>query len=391
MARTSILNDLYDPVPFDRVIANVGGRYSQQSYYFTPLNTGIYFFHMSMGIQALREADYNLRGGSTNVDVHRSSTGHNGVDTTSRDTIQRIEAGSLVRMSTGPFSGLFGDTWLQTTWNGVQLDGLMSPSVAFSMARTEGHEIPGPIPMPTVVYASSRSDVDEMAGTFTAPVTGIYYLSVSAGVFPAYGVRIHIRKNGARVCEMWRSSSSHNGVDTLSRATLVQLSAGDRVDTELGSGYVYSDGELQTSFSGFLYNPAGFGAVAFSAHRSTSWLSSGSPLYPVEFGTILVNTGDYDPAGHRFICSTSGYYFLHINTGVYGGTPVDFIILHNGVPIVNIYRSSVAHNGYDTIGRGIVYYLSQTDMIQIAADAGTGVYSDSDLQTSFTGFLLYPE
>ena len=54
------------------------------------------------------------------------------------------------------------------------------------------------------------------------------------------------------------------------------------------------------------------------------------------------------------------------------------------------HRNSVYHEGEDTLLKELVLQLNQGDVLRTVAQPTTQLFSDNGVQTSFTGFLIYP-
>ena len=57
---------------------------------------------------------------------------------------------------------------------------------------------------------------------------------------------------------------------------------------------------------------------------------------------------------------------------------------------VCVFRAGYYHNGEDTMSKALVLRLDRGDTLRMVAEKNTNIFSDSGLQTSFIGFLLYP-
>ena len=83
-------------------------------------------------------------------------------------------------------------------------------------------------------------------------MTGYYFIHFSQGVVQGQSdvwMSLVIGENKDSIA-LFRNSSSHNGIDMLSRSGLIRLEAGDILKIRLNNG-CYSDSMMQTSFMGF--------------------------------------------------------------------------------------------------------------------------------------------
>ena len=132
------------------------------------------------------------------------------------------------------------------------------------------------------------------------------------------------------------------------------------------------------TFSSFLLQ------ISWCVARTTSLNSSS---YPAPFPMVLVNQGSaWNPSTNQVTIPRSGYYYLHISQGVIQRQSV-FMWFQGLSYGIGIYRSSGYQNGVDTLSRSAILDLRSGTKIRIWIE--NGCYSDSLMQTSFSGFLLY--
>lgn len=87
------------------------------------------------------------------------------------------------------------------------------------------------------------------------PRNGVYYLHVNAATDAYTNMNVQLRVNGVPQFDIRRDATHANGVNTHSRAFITRLSLGDIVHVSLLSGTMYSNGNIQSSFTGFLLYP----------------------------------------------------------------------------------------------------------------------------------------
>ncbi len=324
--------------------------------------------------------------------------GYNPVST-SKDLVQWIAPAKspyVIRNKEGDFRSPF------FTWLGFRLSRQMNPLVAFSAAMNPTHfRGAGVVHFPYVMQNAGFA-FERNSSSFTAPEDGVYLLSVSTAVEAESRARVRLRVNGMDKVELLQTSTNHNGINTITRTTLLDLRAQDVVDviqTDPG-GVLFSDRGLQTSFSGFLYSPVGGFQVAWSAHRSHSWLATEprQALEPVGFDTILVDRhAGFNPTTGTFTCGVPGVYFLHVNIAAFPRRKLHAsLVLNNRVQgprvieSLTLLRYSIRENGIDTVSASTLVQLQEGDSVYVRTSEGDALYGDSNLQTSFTGFLVKP-
>jgi len=57
--------------------------------------------------------------------------------------------------------------------------------------------------------------------------------------------------------------------------------------------------------------------------------------------------------------------------------------------LFGIYRTSTRADGTETLGHGGTLLLQAGDQLNVVAEQGYSIYSDTDYQISFFGMLLY--
>ena len=87
--------------------------------------------------------------------------------------------------------------------------------------------------------------------TVTIPYTGYYLIHYGLGVPAGTGVSYYLYSSGTRVTRLYRGSSVHNGVDTLSKTLIRRFVAGSvlKIRTDYNT---FSNSMMQTTFEGLL-------------------------------------------------------------------------------------------------------------------------------------------
>jgi len=101
--------------------------------------------------------------------------------------------------------------------------------------------------------------MDLNAGTFTAPVNGVYHFNFKAahGVYlgPPSAVVVRLRLNGKEVAQAYASTSDvekDKYAFTLALHSILKLEKGDVIQLVLIKGAIYDDDQSNTQFIGFL-------------------------------------------------------------------------------------------------------------------------------------------
>ena len=129
-----------------------------------------------------------------------------------------------------------------------------------------------------------------------------------------------------------------------------------------------------------------FSQVAWSVARSTSFSTR---MNPITFDRVLVNVGDiWNPSTNTATIRRSGFYFLHLGSGIHRGIDSHHYVTVNNVNQFAADLHSSNHNGVITVSRSGILHLVSGAVVKTTTDT-PGLYSDSGLQVMFIGFLLY--
>ena len=175
---------------------------------------------------------------------------------------------------------------------------------------------------------------------------------------------------------------------------MLYLIEGQEVELFLEDGSIYSNVQQQICFNGIFYDPSSpdpdnrMTQVAWSVQRNSSDTAPDSDKQ-LTFDSVEVNSGlAYNETTDEVVIPVDGYYFLQVSAGALATLPVRMMLMRNGVQQAALRRDSTVHNGIDTLGRSVLALLSKGDVVTIEIGSGSGVYSDVNHQTSFTGFLI---
>jgi hypothetical protein len=63
-------------------------------------------------------------------------------------------------------------------------------------------------------------------------------------------------------------------------------------------------------------------------------------------------------------------------------------LMHNENMVMHLESMSTIHNGVDTFSRYVILEVETGDMLWVAAEGGTALFSDVGMQTSWLGFRI---
>ena len=176
--------------------------------------------------------------------------------TKSKDLVARLELGDTLHASTS--TGVFSDLYLYPAIGVLSLSEAMDPLedlVVFSVARNE--TVSGPLnPMPfDMELVNDERYYDIFSHTFVVPSNGFYWFSFSVGLEASQGTEFTLYKNDQPYINILRASTTHAGIEQISRSVLIELDFLDTVHIVNGNSTARSSDLLETTFSGFKYQP----------------------------------------------------------------------------------------------------------------------------------------
>ena len=252
------------PLPFNIVFVNHGNRWDSNTNKFKmTAEHGLYFVSLGLGVESRVPIKYSLMKNNSRVaSITRTSTAHSGADTISRDLIVKLSEADSVHVSSGYAVRSTPNYYTYLCLFSIT-DAMKDFPVAFSVARdssTSGLLNPVPFNIELVNEGYHYNQKHK----FTAPSDGIYYFSISVGLSAGNTANFTLYKNDEPLANIIRLATNHNGSDTISRSIMILLQREDTIHVVNQKNRVaWSSPDLETSFSGFLYEPAHDHAVSF--------------------------------------------------------------------------------------------------------------------------------
>ena len=209
-----------DPVQFQIEYSDRFDDFDLSNSFFTAPTSGAYFFTMSAGIIEGRRTDFLLESSYPyvqTVGIVRDANNHNGDDIASRDVIMYLNPNDdFYVLSQGGLAS--SSNGLETSFGGFSLhDILRNPYTAFSVARETDYSLFGSPIIFNVENVNEGRFFNLNDGTFTVPVTGLYFFSFSVGVRANEAVSVQLSVDGVVRAEILRAHSNYAGIDTISR------------------------------------------------------------------------------------------------------------------------------------------------------------------------------
>ena len=305
--------------------------------------------------------------------------------TISRNMMSVVEKGQNVSIQ---FTATYIVDKLPYYWGGFSVSGYMDPVVAFSVARSTSMTAQSLVKYHVLILNTGQFDME--TSTFTAPLDGIYYFSVSAGLLPHTILEVTLRVNGIGIFKILHFSTSHDDIETISGSTLLDLRTGDKVTPHLTKGHTYSSSEQgELSLLCFLYSP--------KTGPSIAWLMSKNTEYTVSSRSPLINDKVHVIEGirlHNFSTieiPVSGIYYVYQSVIVPLNTKAVSNLYANKVPIIelNLHRDAKDANGLISVSESFICQLKVGDKLGLYQDYFSSVVdTDRRRAVMFMGFLV---
>lgn len=224
---------------------------------------------------------------------------------------------------------------------------------------------------------------DLPASSFVAPQSGLYFFTVSVGA-PSLR-QVDVRMKGAYPeVAILRRSNSQQGVDVLSRQSMISLGSNSAVYLTSEQGDLYSDVEKQTSFAGFSLTDAMDTDSAFFVARRTEEVSSGRMI----FNQRYTLSPHWNENTNRFRCPNTGVYYFSFSSGL-NPRRTARLQLQGASRVVELTRTNTIHNNYDFVSREVLLNCRVGDLVSVNLLTGES-FSGFENQASFLGFQYKP-
>ena len=238
-----LLNTLVNPVSPVRLYNAATTVYTCAS------DASAYFFSMSVGVPAGKIATVQLviSGVGYTFEMTRQNTLTTGTTTLARTVLVPCTSDARIVLIDGevvPGSNLMSFT-------AVPYELKTGTSVSWAGYRTRDVTIPGTITYDRwLVQEGINFQVEN--SIILIPVSGYYYVYVSAGVGQGKPVDLSVLLNNNSLFGVTRTATDHNGVDTMGHGMVVFLAANDQLRVDASSTAYSSSTGLHTSFIGML-------------------------------------------------------------------------------------------------------------------------------------------
>ena len=257
--RNTSITTAADPVPLPEVMTNYGNLWKADTHsFYMPAMEGIFYIVINSAVvPASTSMDFKLvKNNSPFTHCGTTWSPENDRYTQNKDIVSRLEVGDTLHASTS--TGVYSDWHFYPAVGVTSLSEAMDPLedlVIFSVARNV--TVSGPLnPLPfDVELVNDEWYYDIFSHTFFAPSNGVYWFSFSVGLQAGQGTEFTLYKNDEPYMNILRTSTTHAGIEQISRSVLIELNFLDTIHIVNGNSSARSSDLLETTFSGFKYQP----------------------------------------------------------------------------------------------------------------------------------------
>ena len=245
-------------IPFDIVNIDTENGWNKTSNAYIVQVPGVYVisFSMAASLTALPFIGLHVKP-SFLVGLYVSDGRvRNGIETASRtvlvDLIQGDELSAVLHQSI-----TYSDIRYQTSMKGFLYKPYQTLPISWCVIWEESDNlanIVGPIDpvVFNIIFTNQGSGWDQALNRFITPLSGTYYIQLTAGIYTAKPTKMELLVNGSPIVNVYRQFTSHSWFENDSRAVILQLQQDDELRIRLPSGYyLHTNINRYTAFSGF--------------------------------------------------------------------------------------------------------------------------------------------
>ena len=386
--RVTSLVGANSPVPFEVLLIDTDEGFDSTKSIYTVKSAGLYFMHLSAGIPAYEMLRYTLRNASTSPNILLTHKAFNGEVVTSRDDVQYLSEGQAVYTSSD--YTLYSDIMRQSTWSGFNLNNIMSHLIVFRVARSSPYSIDDSyIPFDKLLINIGQG-WDSCNNQFVVPRSGIYFLSWSTASSPNTSQEVYLQVNYESKARSFITKDYYNGIDTSSHSLLLPMDEGDKIKMYLARGtQVYSDGNYQTSLTGFLYEPVHRQIVAWTLSFTVGTQINILGPQIVHFTAVLLDSYlVWNKESAKVVIPLDGVYYLRLSGGSNVGQ-ANLVLSVNGQQVMNVMEKleGDATGKWNLRSRSLIIRLQIGDELMVIVP--TGYHSLAHFNDlTFLAFLL---
>ena len=249
-------------IPYDIINIDSHSGWDKSRNIYNVQITGLYVTSFSMAVVVNYSSSVMLRVNQKTVaELHLGlyDNTENGIEILSKTVILKLKAmDNLAAVLDKNFGGIYSDFRCPTSMKGFLYKTYRTKPISWRVVKEGGKCTPGlldPFKF-DIVYVNEGSGWNNTSHRFTVPLSGVYYLQISAGMCDEKPTKMELMVNGSPVINVYRQFTTQKFWDTRSRAVILRLRQKDEMYIRLPSEYyLWSSPSGFTEFGGFcLYN-----------------------------------------------------------------------------------------------------------------------------------------
>ena len=241
-------------IPFDVVNIDTHNGWDTSSNTYVVQLSGIYVISYTVAAKPRQNCWVELQVNQNGAAALYIDGYTNGIEILSRTILLSLAVRDKLSATLIPTSGVYGDVQCQTNMNGFMYSPSRSiPPISWCIARGSPLlEIVGPmdpVSFDTIVV-NQGSGWDAATNSFITPMTGVYYVHITAGFYGMMFSKMELLINGMPFICLYNILGSVQ--DTRSRSAIVRLKVGTKLRIRLPSSYtILSSDNFFVTFAGF--------------------------------------------------------------------------------------------------------------------------------------------
>ena len=260
--KTQPVSGKTNAIMFDQILTSVDDAFVKANNSLSATGNSVWWWHMGVDVPPSTFAFLhilNLYPGQNMTIMKRNRAIYAGLDSLTYDGIIKLatSSNSLTLATDYATYGTMNNR--QSYWAGFRLDNFFRPLIAFRVTRSSPVYDLGPYTYDTVLV-NEGSGWDTARNAFIAPVSGVYFFTVSGGITNAM-YTLSVLVNSVLNCNIKAGIGALlmvSETDLVTGACFLQMSKGDNVTSVLTNGSPMYSTPLNNyiSFSAFCYNPS---------------------------------------------------------------------------------------------------------------------------------------
>ena len=239
------------------------------------------------------------------------------------------------------------------------------------------------------IYADYNGHYEYASGYILIPDSAYYHWSITAGVLGGQAAEMGYSTNEnsyAFFPGIYRKSTSHNGLDTMSREWAGYFSEDNKFGARAITALQSYDND-QVTLSMFKINDMSRPLVFFTAIRTSS-IAKQTADTDVPFTSYLY-AGPL-PSNRGYTCGEDGVYYFTFGAGLESGRKLS-IWLRYGNTNYQLVRQHTTHNNVDSMSRSAMISCSRNSVVRLIIQGNVDdVYGSTQTPITWTAMHYNP-